>query len=247
MTQQTLSSKQEKQEKAYATPYHWLIDPATEKGRLYFGYINFCSAFAKDVSGPILDAGCGDGRLLGVLRETTKNTKLYGVDYSESALRFARAFVPGATFSADDLAHLLYSNDFFDQIYLIETLEHIPPEHIETLVRELKRVLRKGGTLVVTVPSSLMGEPSAESKHYQHFTPESLRGALGNEFHIEKMHGQNKDGFHPLKIFYRLIDNPWFEIKPLRRFYNTRVWPRYFNICEPERGRRLIAICTKTS
>lgn len=242
----TLSKQQEKQELAYRVPYHWLSSDRTDqKGRLYFGYIDFCVALATQHGGPILDAGCGDARLLGELSKKTTE-KLYGTDYSERAIAFARLLVPEAEFAVADLTNLPYSDNFFEQVFLIETLEHIKPEQIPEMLTELRRVLQPGGRLIITVPSVRQGLPGPDSKHYQHFSPTSLRETVDTQFTIEKMYGQWKSGFHVLKIMYRLIDNSLWDIRPLRIFFNRHLWPRYLNICKPEEGSRLIAVCVKS-
>jgi ubiquinone/menaquinone biosynthesis C-methylase UbiE len=224
-------------------PYHWFIQGDTnQRGRLYHGYLNFCVSQLPLDCGNVLDAGCGDGKLLGEIVRSGRRGSFHGVDYSERAVGFARLLVPKASFTCSDLAILPYEDALFDTIFLVETLEHIKPSEIPTILTELARVLKKNGRLVVTVPSTLLGIPSPESKHYQHFTPTSLSETLTPVFGISRLFGQDKAGFHLLKVVYRMLDNALWDIKPLRRWYNKCVWAKYFNICSPEAGRRLIAI-----
>lgn len=235
------TDKQQVQEDAYSIPAHWLIpDRWSQKGRLYFGYLDRCCSFLSETpkDARILDAGCGDGRFLKELLDAGY-TNIYGTDYSARALSFASLFVPEAKLVESELQHLPYDDGFFDKIFLIETLEHIPPEEIPAVLKEFARILAPHGELIVTVPSLLLGPPTP--KHYQHFTPDSLTATLLPVFSISALYGQDRGGFHPLKVLYRLIDNKLWDIVALRTYYNKRVWPKVFNICEAENGRRLIA------
>lgn len=153
--------------------------------------------------------------------------------------------MPKAQFYVGDLSKLQYGLESFDAIFLIETLEHIEPSDIPPILKELRRVLKNDGVLIITVPSSLQGIPVYGSKHYQHFTAKSLTETVSRYFRADAVLGQDRAGFHILKLLYRFIDNKFIDIKPLRKFYNKRVWTKYFNMCDKEKGRRLIAVFKK--
>jgi SAM-dependent methyltransferase len=244
----SLTDKQQVQEGGYKLPYHWFIDPATSKGRLYFGYWNAAigSLPQKAKTGRVADAGCGDGRVLGLLRDRGYQD-LTGIDYSERALAAAKEVVPGIKTVMADLKSIPLPEGSFDGIVCIETIEHIPPDELPAVTSELARVLVPGGTLVITVPALAGGPPQPGSAHYQHFTVKSLSGYLPDSLEVASVKGQDPIGFHPLKLFYVLIDNKLWDIRPLRRWYNLRVWPRVLNLCEAEKGRRLIMVCKKYS
>ena len=226
---QQFNDKQKLQEVSYKTPYHWFSDDALSQiGRLYFGYLNFCVSIAKKLGTiSILDAGCGDGRFLGQMTGLGNGYFLFGADYSQRAIGFARLLVPQAQFSVSNLSKLQYEPSSFDAVFLIETLEHIEPSNISVILKEVSRVLKKDGALIITVPSFLQGIPLPGSKHYQHFTAKSLTETVSDYFCADGIFGQDRAGFHILK------------------FYNKHIWTRYFNICDKEKGRRLIAIFKK--
>jgi 2-polyprenyl-3-methyl-5-hydroxy-6-metoxy-1,4-benzoquinol methylase len=243
-----LTSKQQEQEDDYNVgPYHWFKERSTQSGRLYFGYLDICLNFIKGKNlneKNVLDAGCGDGRFVGLLKDAGVNN-VYGIDFSERAISFARLMNPTANLSVADLKDFPFGKDFFDYIFFIETLEHIIPANINSVLEGLAGSLKNGGELIVTVPSVRYGIPGPDSKHYQHFTPESLREALTPYFTVIEMVGQDKEGFHLLKLIYKFIDNHYFVIKPLKVFYNLKIWPKYFNLCSFEQGKRLIVRCKK--
>jgi SAM-dependent methyltransferase len=51
-----------------------------------------------------------------------------------------------------DARHLTYDDEFFDRIFSISVLEHIPDSGDSQAVQEIARVLRPGGAVTVTVP-----------------------------------------------------------------------------------------------
>jgi SAM-dependent methyltransferase len=99
--------------------------------------------------GRLLDYGCGDGVML--KHAETRGAVCFGIDVRADAIADARTRVPRATL------HLIGINDpipfpgaFFDTVLMIEVLEHVPDEH--AALREIARVLRPGGRLILTTP-----------------------------------------------------------------------------------------------
>jgi SAM-dependent methyltransferase len=98
----------------------------------------------------VLDCGCGLGWPLKVLSETQEGV-LVGADRDLARLARARREVGGARLVAADVAHLPFADEAFDKILLSEVLEHLPDDL--GALREVRRVLRRGGVLAVTVPN----------------------------------------------------------------------------------------------
>ena len=46
-----------------------------------------------------------------------------------------------------------YSDDSFDLVTCIETIEHVPEGELAPLISEMKRVLKPGGVLLITTPN----------------------------------------------------------------------------------------------
>ncbi len=96
----------------------------------------------------ILDVGCGNGRLLSIL---PGNVEYIGVDFSKELLSIARARHPGGTFIHGNATDLPFSDREFDTVFSFATLHHIPSRELRRkAVAEMARVLRPGGTLIVT-------------------------------------------------------------------------------------------------
>jgi len=108
----------------------------------------------------ILDAGCGTG--IFTLDMLSSGARVVGLDLSLSMVRRARAKArssPLRILSADIL-RLPFPENSFDKTVSITALEFIPEG--QKAVRELFRVTRKGGTVVVATLNSL--SPWAERR-----------------------------------------------------------------------------------
>jgi len=106
----------------------------------------------------ILDIGCGDGYMLGKLKD--KFGELYGLDIAPSRLRAAETkikklypleaskfkFIEGNVDQS-----LPFPDNFFDAIICIAVMEHV--YDIFSLVKEMHRVLKPGGYVVAEVPN----------------------------------------------------------------------------------------------
>jgi SAM-dependent methyltransferase len=245
MSKAKLTTKQQIQEDEYTYPYHWCKNRTTKSGRAYFGYLDLAvevSNVIKTESVRILDVGCGDARFLKELRDKSYKD-LHGIDYSEKAISFARLLLPEVMFSCADLTKgTSYDDNHFDVIFMIETLEHIIPNEIPSILKEIQRMLKPGGEFIVTVPSDAF-PPSP--KHYQHFSAQKLTETLDPFFDVIEVVGQDKMGFHPLKFYDRLIDNNTWSIKKLSKDYNLKTWAKNFDRCKNNEGRRIISLAVK--
>ncbi len=101
----------------------------------------------------ILDAGCGPGTY-GIILAEQENVRVLGVDISKTAIRKAqdrtvnkRDFDP----IEGDLEFLPLKDATFDVVFVGWTLHHFPS--LETVCRELCRVLKPGGTIAVVEPN----------------------------------------------------------------------------------------------
>jgi ubiquinone/menaquinone biosynthesis C-methylase UbiE len=96
--------------------------------------------------GRALDAACGTGRHTAYL--ASRGHRVAGVDATPAMLEKARARVPSADLRVGDLAHLPFDAGAFDLAVCALALSHLSAP--EPAVAELARVLRPGGTLVVS-------------------------------------------------------------------------------------------------
>lgn len=99
----------------------------------------------------ILDCGCGMGFYLRTL-STLFEASYTGLDGNAETLAFTREALDGRgiPLARGDVLHLPYADASFDKVLLSEVLEHLPDDRQG--LAELRRVLRPGGTLALTVP-----------------------------------------------------------------------------------------------
>ncbi len=101
----------------------------------------------------ILDGGCGPGIVTLDIRESGPG--VVGLDISLPMLMRARQKTAGHTYHpiAGDMLSLPFADEVFDKTVSMTALEFI--ENAYDAVRELFRVTRKGGVIVVTTLNSL--------------------------------------------------------------------------------------------
>ena len=98
----------------------------------------------------VLDVGCGNGRFYDVLK--LKNIKYAGIDNSEELIKIAKTKFPDANFSVADILKIPFSDNYFDKVYCIAVLHHIPSDQLRIeALKELRRILKPGGVLILTV------------------------------------------------------------------------------------------------
>lgn len=113
--------------------------------------------FLKDLTGSedrVLDFGCGNGRLAGFLEENYK--EYVGADVSQKLIDIAsQGYSSGKTIfiKIDGKSERLpFEDNYFDDIFSIAVFHHFPSKNYsQKVARELYRVLKPGGKIVVTV------------------------------------------------------------------------------------------------
>ena len=92
-----------------------------------------------------LDAGCGPG---GSTRATSGET-VVGLDISREQLELGQRNVT-VELVQGDMTQLPFATNSFDAISAMYSLIHVPLDDHRTVLEEFARVLRSGGTLLVT-------------------------------------------------------------------------------------------------
>jgi len=102
--------------------------------------------------GKILDAGCGRGFYSHSLSLFPFVKEIHGVDINTEYISIAKKHCTDKKIKLTkaSLCSLPYPDDYFDYIVFSEVLEHISDE--EKALNELRRVLKKGGIMSITVP-----------------------------------------------------------------------------------------------
>jgi len=97
----------------------------------------------------ILDLGCGNGRLFELLEN--KGIDYFGIDNSEGLIEKANKKYPIARFQVADALNLPFLENYFDKIYCLAVLHHIPSKEKRLrFLQEAERVLKPSGSLILT-------------------------------------------------------------------------------------------------
>jgi SAM-dependent methyltransferase len=121
----------------------------------------------------VLDAGCGSGR---TLEELEEYGEVYGIELDPEAARVARSRGRGEV-RVGRLEELPWEADTFDLITCLDVIEHTPDDR--ATLRELRRVCKPAGWLLVTVPAyqALWSLHDEANHHYRRYARRSLRQA----------------------------------------------------------------------
>ncbi len=124
----------------------------------------------------VLDAGCGTG---GNLRWLSRFGQAYGVDLAPQAVRFCRQRQL-TTVSRASILDLPFKDESFDLVTSFDVIYHLDVADDVTALRELRRVVRPGGAVLVRVPAMdwLRSEHDTAVHTRQRYTVTELEGKL---------------------------------------------------------------------
>ncbi len=96
-----------------------------------------------------LEIGCGTGFVISGISKQFPEVRLFGSEYLEEGLVYARRRVPTAKFTQMDARHIHYESEL-DAIGAFDVLEHI--EEDEVVLQQICKALKPGGIVFITVP-----------------------------------------------------------------------------------------------
>jgi ubiquinone/menaquinone biosynthesis C-methylase UbiE len=152
----------------------------------------------------VLDIACGTGYGIGLLQGTA--SFVCGVDVdAEAAVQARSECGVNAVVILGDGLRLPINDQSFDVVTSFETIEHLNER--AAFLRELRRVLKPGGFLLLSTPNAhytrpVDGKPS-NPFHVYEYTPEELREELSSVFLIEEHLGQSLEIGKSISPFYQ--------------------------------------------
>lgn len=155
-------------------------------------------------SGKILDIGCGSYpfNLL-----NTKFSEKYGLDkfidetYKDNLENGKINFL---NFDLEKDSKLPFEDNFFDVVTMLAVFEHIEKDKLTSLITEIKRVLKKDGIYILTVPA--------------YWTDKLLRTLAKFGLVSKEEVEEHKDSYTHKKIFYYL-NSAGFNNKDIKAGY----------------------------
>lgn len=100
----------------------------------------------------LIDVGCGIGEF--IVRLKDRFHTLVGVDISRPEIEFAKKRIgnsPNVFLHCGKLKSFHFPDEYFDVCLCLDVLEHV--SGLPQLLKETHRILKRGGSLIVTVPN----------------------------------------------------------------------------------------------
>jgi SAM-dependent methyltransferase len=167
----------------------------------------------------VLDFGCGCGRVLRHFHDHPPSCRLHGTDIDPSAIAWCRANLSCASFSKNDLLPPLpFPDAAFDLVYAFSVFTHLDENYQLRWLEELKRVVKPGGTLMISTHGAYAQADIAYNVVFSPADMETLR-SKGFLFKVLETGRFKLDG---LPDFYQCA----FHTKE----YVSTVWSRFFKV-----------------
>lgn len=168
-----------------------------------------------------LEFGCGCGRMLLHLEDIGKKIELHGVDIDAEAIAWAKANIPWVDCSVNEgLPPLKFPDAHFDLVFNQSVFTHLDERYQDAWLVELRRVVKPGGTLVLSVS----GEHPFGQLVQIHRDTGSDPSKLIEQFRTKGILFIEDDHFvgGPFPDFYHsTFHAPWYVFEH---------WSRYFDI-----------------
>lgn len=176
MASEILHVQQQLQEDEYRQrgAYH-RMDLSPGGGTSNVLYSHALSMLPDNLSGQrFLDYGGGDAAMGTLIAQ--RGSKSFVFDLSSLALSFAKNADPTLSLTQGKTT-LPFRDASFDTVAMLEVLEHLPDDQESIALDEVNRVLPKGGTLIISVPSINV---EVLDKHYRHYSLEEIIAKLNS-------------------------------------------------------------------
>jgi ubiquinone/menaquinone biosynthesis C-methylase UbiE len=169
----------------------------------------------------LLDLGCGPGELwVSQRKNLPENCQVILCDFSTGMVKTAASNLPGETpfsFSAGDAQAIPLRDQSCDLVTANHMLYHVP--NIDLAVREIKRVLKKGGRLV----AATNGEAHLKELYelVRSFIPGYTHETAGKRFGLETGAAYLRPYFDEVEVKI-YPDNLWVtEVQPLMDYIDS--------------------------
>ena len=164
----------------------------------------------------ILDVGCGTGEY--IRRANELGFKASGLEPAEAMRTVAINKNPGAPIVSGVATELPYPDESFDLVICIEVLRYLDQSDVQQALRELRRILRPGGTMFLTMVNRyaldgfylhyslrrMMKASATERPHCEFVTPVELDREIRNVgFSAVEQRGVL---LGPMRILYKISE-----------------------------------------
>lgn len=215
--------------------------PSVNGSILYEHYSRYYFAGTLVKGLRVLDAPCGEGYGSNYLSQFAN--EVVGIDISKEAVEHAqKEYSKGnLKFSVSEMNSLSeFEDNSFDAVVSFEGIEHVDRSTQLTALQEFKRVLKKGGKLIISSPNKRVYSDLRNYNNPYHFSEyyfEGMKKDLGGLFKNVKFFGQSS-----------LVSN--FIIQEHNKKFELDMFP--FSNCADESGSNnienymyFVAVCSE--
>lgn len=165
------------------------------------------SIFSKDSL--VLEAGCGVGAQTKIIATKNPDSNFISVDLSEDSIREAKEMIKSlginnVELKQADIYNLPFKDETFDSVIICFVLEHL--KNPVQALKETKRVLKKGGTLI-----------AIEGDHGSTFfypDSENAYSAINCQIQLQKLSGGNSNIGRELYPLFKIIGLSDISVSP---------------------------------
>ncbi|HMG04075.1 MAG TPA: class I SAM-dependent methyltransferase [Chthoniobacterales bacterium] len=150
----------------------------------------------------LLDAGCGSGGMLSVMKKMFPGAHLTGIDASKHAVELAAARGLGAELLQANVHELPFPENSFDVVLSLDVLSHAGVDD-SMAVHEMHRVLRPSARLVLNLAAFdfLKGaHDRAVGVDRRYTRPQVVTLLQGASFHLERLSYWNATLLPPIAL-----------------------------------------------
>ena len=142
----------------------------------------------------VLDVGCWSGQFETLAKDHVK--QIVGIDPGNKAIELARkrlAKYNNVSFDIGKAEKLQFKDNTFDTVVMLEVLEHLPKYSEKKALKEINRVLKSAGYLILSTPNSnifsILLDPAYFLIGHRHYSYKQLSDLLQKtNFKISSVH-----------------------------------------------------------
>jgi ubiquinone/menaquinone biosynthesis C-methylase UbiE len=157
----------------------------------------------------ICDIACGAGQQ--GIRMAKRGGKVYGIDIRRRSIEIAKVLAGGyeCDFIEGNAEKLPYNSGLFDKVVSVCALEHF--DNDEEALGEMNRILKTGGTLVLTVDSFTYGG-----------TNNHVRQIHKNDYHVVNYYSNSQLKEKLENAGFKVVQSRYFVNSPISAFLFTQ-------------------------
>jgi ubiquinone/menaquinone biosynthesis C-methylase UbiE len=158
----------------------------------------------------ILDIGCGEGRFISLSPK-----KIMGVDHNKQSLDICKK--KGYNVKYANVTKLPFKDNSFDAVHSCHVIEHLFPNEAHDFLKEMNRVLKKGGIFCLRAPLLHRGFYH-DLTHIKPYYPEAV-------LHYIKITKRNQRTLEDINCSYKKIKLLYRREQLFFGIVNTIFWP----------------------